>query len=105
MDDLTINWLPFLKLNLGPVVKYGHVAHLGLLHLLTLGFSLLILEKHALVRMDFKDGLCRLLLIIFDDSNIFFMSESSSKIGRLFLITLNTSGFLGLCVETYGMTF
>jgi hypothetical protein len=44
--------------------------------------------------------------MIFDDSNIFFMSGSSSKIhvGRLFLIMLNTSGFWGLCVETYGIT-
>lgn len=33
------------------------------------------------------------------------MSGSSSMIGRLFQIMLNTSGFLGSCVESNGITF
>jgi hypothetical protein len=72
----TINHLPFLKLYLGPIVRYGHVAHLGILHLMTWGWggvgSLLLLEKYVLIRMDVNDGLCRLLYY-------FFMYGSSSK--------------------------
>ena len=83
---------------------YGHVAHLGLLHLEMIGDSLILLVKQALVRMDLSDGLCRLLLMIWEFSKTFFMHGSASMIGRLFLIIWKTSGFLGLCVETYDMT-
>jgi hypothetical protein len=77
-----------LKIYFGPIVRYGHVAHLGILHLMTWGGvgSLLLLEKYVLIRMDVNDGLCRLLYY-------FFMSGSSSF------------GVLGLCVKTYTMAF
>jgi hypothetical protein len=45
IDDFTVNLLPFLKLRLDPGVRYGHVGHLGLLHLLTVGVSSLLLKN------------------------------------------------------------
>ena len=53
----------------------------------------------------FKIRTLSLTLMFCELSNMFFMSGSSSKIGRFFLITLLISGFCGLCVETYSLTF
>ena len=72
------------------------------------------LDSRNFLGMTGKECFCnncfkiRALFFTFDDLRVvwyFFMFGYSSKIGRLFLITLKNSEFCRLCVETYGMTF
>ena len=67
---------------------------LGLLHRFTSWLELWL--NLALVNSRFKLFGCRLLLINLKLDNTLFILGSSCRMGKLKLITLNISGFLGL---------
>lgn len=94
-----------LKWNVDFFVRYGYVLYLGLLYFLMMGGFWILLENDVLVRIYLREGFCCLFLMICEVFNIFFMFWFFFRIGRLFLMMLNIFGFLGLCVEMYGIIF